>query len=138
MNVQVPSVRGPLFDVDDGVNCIALNQLPRVASPPAGFVVVGAGKTGMDTILWMLGNGVDPDHITWITPRDSWIIDRALIQPGLLANRAVEGQAQPFEAMANARNVTELFDALNHAGALLRIDETVTPTTYRCATVTQA
>ena len=45
-------------------------------------MIVGAGKTAMDACLWLLRHGVSPQRLTWIKPRDSWILDRAAIQPG--------------------------------------------------------
>ena len=139
MNVKVPSVVGPSYDVADGVSCVALNELPTTSTPPDGYVIVGAGKTAMDAVLWLLANDVDPDTITWVTPRDSWIIDRANIQPGpdfwdaMLGNAAAQVQAS-----AEARSVDDLFDRLETAGAVMRIDPGVRPTMYRCATCTRA
>ena len=48
MNVKVPSQTAPAFDVAPGVVCVPLNELPALDEPPAAWVVVGAGKTGMD------------------------------------------------------------------------------------------
>ncbi|MDA3039141.1 MAG: NAD(P)/FAD-dependent oxidoreductase [Actinomycetota bacterium] len=139
MNVKVPSVVGPSYDVADGVRCVALNELPKSAATPDGYVIVGAGKTAMDAVLWLLANNVDPDAITWITPRDSWILDRAKLQPGpdfwdvTLANAAAQ-----IQASAEADSVDDLFDRLEAAGSLMRIDPAVRPTMYRCATCTRA
>ena len=49
--------------------------------------MIGAGKTAMDTCCWLVDNGVDPDAIRWIRPRDSWTNDRAAIQPLRLVGR---------------------------------------------------
>ena len=139
MNVKVPSVVGPSYDVADGVRCVALNELPRTTTPPDRYIIVGAGKTGMDAILWLLANDVDPDAITWITPRDSWILDRANIQPGPdFWDRTLGNAAAQVQASAEATSVDDLFDRLEAAGSLMRIDPAVRPTMYRCATCTRA
>ncbi len=138
MNVLVPSVRGPLYDVADGVRCVPLNALPREQHTDTEYVIVGAGKTAMDAVLWLLRNAVDPDQIRWIMPRDSWILDRAFIQPGALAANTAAGFMRQGLAIANAETVEQLFDLMEEAGQLLRLDETIRPTMYRCATVTQA
>lgn len=139
MNVTVPSMRTPPYAVADGVRCVAVNELASVADTPDHYVVVGAGKTGMDAVLWLLVNAVDPDRVTWIVPRDSWLLDRANIQPGPdFAVKLLTGAARQAEAAASATTIEELFDGLEAAGALLRIDPEVTPTMYRCATVTRA
>ncbi|MEM7018143.1 MAG: NAD(P)/FAD-dependent oxidoreductase, partial [Pseudomonadota bacterium] len=139
MNVTVPSVRGPSYEVADGVQCMPLNDLPKVKQPPAGYVVVGAGKTGMDASLWLLANQVDPDMITWIMPRDSWLLDRAIIQPGSeFLDSTLGGIAKQMQAVAESESMDEMFDAVCAAGQLLQFDKNVRPTMYRCATVTKA
>jgi len=83
MNVQVPSTRGPLYDVDPTVRCVPLNDLPRVSSADDNYVVIGAGKTGIDACLWLLKHGVAQSRIRWVMPRDSWYLNRKNIQPGM-------------------------------------------------------
>lgn len=138
MNVTVPSVTPPAYAVDEGVRCVPLNELPREPRPAAGWCVIGAGKTGMDACLWLLAQDVDPDDITWVMPRDSWMLDRANIQPGELRSRTAEGFGRQMEAIAEAKTVEGLLDAVHACGQLLRLDDTVRPTMYRCATVTGA
>jgi hypothetical protein len=139
MNVQVPAIRGPLYELDPETRCVPLNQLPTEPTPTDGYVVIGAGKTGMDACLFLLANGLSPDRITWIMPRDSWMLDRARIQPGeaFLAS-AVGGAAGQMESFANAETVDEIFSDMEAQGQLLRLDPAVRPSMYRCATVTQA
>ena len=42
---------------------------------------MGAGKTATDTCVWLLQNGVPPNAITWVRPRDPWLLNRAVVQP---------------------------------------------------------
>jgi hypothetical protein len=138
MRVLVPSMRPPPYRVAAGVDCVAPNELPRLA-PRRRYVVVGAGKTGIDTCLWLLGQGIAPDRLTWIMPRDSWLLDRATLQPGpLFADGIKAVLAAQLRAIRDAVSVDDLFVRLEEAGALLRIDEAIRPTMYRCATVTCA
>ena len=137
MNVTVPSVRPPPFPVADEVSCVPLNDLVKVDGPKEGYVVIGAGKTGMDACLFLLANGASPDDIRWIMPRDSWILNRANLQPELIT----EELASPRTGERNqwdAKDMDDLFDILEESGQLLRIDPSVKPTMYRCATVTMA
>ena len=138
MNVTVPSVRPPVYEVATGVRCCPLNDLPRTGRPADGYVVVGAGKTGADACLWLLGNGVDPDDISWIMPRDSWYLDRAQIQPGDFFETTARCFIDQFRHIAHSTSIDDLFDRLEAAGLLLRLDTTVRPTMYRCSTVTTA
>ena len=65
-----PATYAPPFEVSPEARCVPPNDLPRVAERADGYVVVGAGKTSADTCLWLLANGVPPDDIRWIKPRE--------------------------------------------------------------------
>jgi hypothetical protein len=139
MNVTVPSMRPPAYQVDDGVACAPPNVLPRVQGEFDRYAVIGAGKTGMDACLFLLRNGVEPSAISWVMPRDSWMLDRALIQPGeLFAESIGVSFAKQFEVFAKAGSVEEVLTGVAEQGQLIRFDESVWPTMYRCATVTRA
>jgi hypothetical protein len=139
MHVTVPSMREPLYQVAEGVHCVPPNGLPRVLGQYERYVIVGAGKTGMDACLFLLKNGVDPDAMSWIMPRDSWMLDRANIQPGeFFDDSLVKGFTQQMEATISAASLEEVLTKLGDSGELLRFDPDVWPTMYRCATVTQA
>ena len=139
MNVSVPSVSPPPFAIDSGVNWATPNKLPKLGGRFERYVIVGAGKTGMDACLFLLAHGKDPERIRWIMPRDSWMLDRANIQPGRkfadALNRGFSAQAR---AIVEGTGYRDVFERVNAAGQLLRFDDDVWPTMYRCATVTQA
>jgi NAD(P)-binding Rossmann-like domain len=138
MRVMVPSQRPPPYRVAPGIECVPPNDLPRRAAYER-YVIVGSGKTGIDTCLWLLGQGIAPDRLTWIMPRDSWLLDRATIQPGpLFADLIKASLTARVRAITDAASVEDLFCRLEDVGALLRIDPSIRPTMYRCATVTQA
>lgn len=134
--VSVPSTHQRQFEFAPGVTCAALNDLPRLAPANSQFVVIGAGKTGMDACLWLLTNGADPGSIRWVMPRDSWLLNRANFQPGMeFLARGAKSVADQVEALALAGSVDDLFERLEAAGEVLRIDPDVKPTAYHCATV---
>ncbi|MDE3739053.1 NAD(P)/FAD-dependent oxidoreductase [Pseudomonas resinovorans] len=136
---QVPSTHPPKYRVASGVACVPPNDLPRIGQPCPAYVVVGSGKTGIDTCVWLLQNGVAPESIYWIMPKDAWLVDRANIQPGLeYFEQVVQGVAAQYDAIADATSLPDLFGRLEQSGQLLRIDPAVTPTAYRGATVSQA
>lgn len=136
LQTTVPSMRPPAYEVSDGVQCVPPNDLPKFAAGRERFVIVGAGKTGIDACLWLLRNGIAPDRLTWVMPRDSWLMDRANIQPGpQFLERFQAGFAQRLVAIEAASDVTDLFNRLEECGNLLRLDSSVQPTMYRCANV---
>lgn len=137
MRVTVPAMRRPPYEVADGIACVPPNDLPRLG-PYERYVVVGAGKTGIDTCLWLLGHGVEPDRLTWIMPRDSWLLDRETMQPGtLFADKLKASFTAQLRAINDAASTQDLFARLEDAGVLLRVDPAVRPAMYRCATVTR-
>lgn len=136
MNVSVPSTHPPGYEVADGVRCVPLNELVNTPQPADGYVVVGAGKTGADACLWLLANGVNPDAISWIMPRDSWYLDRADIQPGRDLGRRTTRFLAQNRHVAEASSIADLLQRLDTDGHLLRLDPDVEPTMYRCSTVT--
>lgn len=139
MRVVVPSMRPPTYRVASGIDCIPPNDLPQFRDARDRYVIVGAGKTGMDTCLWLLQQGIAPDKLTWIMPRDSWLLNREMIQPGpIFAERIKANVAAQLQAINQATTAGDLFDRLEEAGSLLRIDLAVRPTMYRCATVSRA
>ena len=139
LNTSVPSTHPPKYEVAPGVKCVPLNDLPRVKHAPSGYVIVGAGKTGIDAALWLLDNGVSPDAICWIMPRDSWFQDRANVQPGdEFFAQSYGAFALQMEAVAQAQSVADLFVKLEANGQMLRLDANVQPSMFHGAVVSQA
>jgi hypothetical protein len=139
MHTVVPSMRPPEYAVAAEVDCVPPNDLPRRAAGRSRYVIVGAGKTGMDACLWLLRQGVSPDRLTWIMPRDAWLLDRTLLQPGpSFVRRSGAAIAARIKAMTQASTVEDLFGRLEDVGSLLRLDPAVRPAMYRCATATHA
>jgi hypothetical protein len=139
VEIVVPSMRRPSYAVADGVDCVPPNDLPRMRIARDRYVVVGAGKTAMDVCLWLLRHGIAPQRLTWIKPRDSWMLDRAAVQPGSqFAKRVLRDFAYQLTAVQEAESLPDLFDRLEANGSLQRIDRSVEPTMYRCAILSQA
>lgn len=138
-DTQVPATHPPRFRIAAGVRWTTPNDLVMPSRAASRHVIVGGGKTGIDVALWLLGQGVEPDAITWIRPREAWLLNRALIQPsdhGLLAT--LNASAAEMEAAAAAGSIAELFERLERGELLRRIDRAVTPTMFRCAIVSDA
>ena len=133
---SVPATHKRKFGIDPGVTCIAPNELPRLAADTKHFTILGGGKTGMDAGVWLLDNGADPDAINWVCPRESWLINRETTQPGAaFFKQAVGSFAVQLEAMKAAENTDDLFERLEAAEIMLRIDRSVTPEMFHYATI---
>jgi hypothetical protein len=135
---EIPSTHPPKYAVQPDVRCISPNNLPKAARPTDSYVVVGGGKTAMDVCLWLLERDIDPDRIRWIIPRDFWFLNRANIQPGEeFFLKSFGSVAEQFEAVAAATTISDLFDRLEAAEQLLRLDPNIRPTAYRCAVISK-
>ena len=80
MAASVPSMRPPSYGVKEGVNIIPINGLVNLKTPYKKYVVVGAGKTGLDALLYLLERNVSPERITWIVPNDCWYLNRDIFK----------------------------------------------------------
>ncbi|SDC53043.1 Pyridine nucleotide-disulphide oxidoreductase [Geodermatophilus telluris] len=137
---SIPSTHTPSFAVAPGVRLVPPNALPGLAvhagPPPRRFTVLGGGKTAMDTCVWLVQSGADPDAITWVVPRDSWLINRVTTQPAPeFFDEVIGGQADQMAAFAAATSTEDLFLRLEACGAVTRIDRSRTPGMFHLATV---
>lgn len=138
-DTQVPATHPPRFAVAPGVRCVTPGELARRRPSDRSHVIVGGGKTAMDTALWLLDQGVDADTITWIRPRESWLLNRANVQPtAAFARQTLAAMVAELEAARDATSLADLYVRLEAARILQRIDPTVPPTMYRCAVVSEA
>ena len=132
---SIPSRHTPPFSVDPDVRMIPPNDLVDLDEPAAGFTVLGAGKTAMDTCNWLLDAGVDPGRIQWFRPRDPYLFDRHLMQPLDLVADYMHMQACWVDAASEAEDGVDFARRLESAGVFLRIDPEVEPTVFRGATI---
>lgn len=135
----IPLTHTRKFDVEDGVVCIPPNDVPRRAKDHRHFTILGAGKTAMDTAVWLLGHGVDAGQIRWVMPRDPWVINRAFSQPsGAFYKHVMEGTAQQMAAARDAKTIDELALGMEAAGLWMRFDPDVMPQIMHGPTLSQA
>jgi hypothetical protein len=141
---KVPATTPPAFAVAEGVALFTPTQLTQRADSGLGlsaaqrFCIVGAGKTAMDVAGWLLTRGASPDQIHWVMPRDSWLINRLSTQPGEeFFAHSLGGMAKQMRALAEASSVADLFERLEAAGQMLRIDRNQVPTMFHYATISE-
>jgi hypothetical protein len=133
LSPTIPATTPPPFGVADGARVIAINELARLAEAANSYVVVGSGKTATDGIVWLLVNGVPPDRITWVRPRDPWMLNRAVVQPDPVV--ALGLAADTMASAAEAESLDDLLLRLEAAGVMLRVDPDVTPTMAKTPTL---
>ncbi|MDM7860381.1 NAD(P)-binding protein [Alteromonas sp. ASW11-36] len=134
----IPATHKPAFSIDAALTCIPPNALPKQTEVAGGFVIIGAGKTAIDTVIWLLQHGVKPNIITWIMPRDAWMLNRKTTQPSnQFFNDTIGAQAAQMEAIAACDSVEDLFLRLEAAGIMLRIDSAIFPPMFHGATISE-
>lgn len=139
---SVPATHKPQYDVAPTTPFAIPGDLPNLwmqaDNLPSHYVIVGAGKTAMDTGVWLLQAGVDASAISWIRPRDSWIINRLYTQPGPdFFEDVVKNQIAMLHAASEAATGDEMFEILGRDGYMLRIDESVKPEMFHYATISE-
>jgi hypothetical protein len=134
MATRVPASDPPPFAVSDDVTCLPIGALTNLTQAPAGYVIVGGGKTAMDAVTWLLDQGVPPSELTWIRPADSWLLNREFFQPGVGVVHTFEGVVTELEAIAECDASEQVYARLEEHGVVQRIDPTVAPRILRGAT----
>ena len=139
---SVPATHTPQFAIAEGVDVVPPGNLSglwmRPEKLPEQYVILGAGKTAMDSGVWLIQNGIAPDRISWVRPRESWIWNRQYTQPGPdNLEKTVDMQIAILKAAGKAQDGAELMRILGEQGYYLRIDETVEPEMYHFATISQ-
>ena len=137
MASRVPATDPPPFEVADGVTCVPVGALTSVTKPPAGYVIIGGGKTAMDAVCWLLDQGAAPRDITWIRPRESWILNRACFQPGAGVVPTFEGVVLELEAVAECDSIEQVYERLEERQVVLRIDPSIQPSMLKGATASR-
>ncbi|MFE7407256.1 pyridine nucleotide-disulfide oxidoreductase [Isoptericola sp. NPDC057559] len=128
---EIPALSPPPFDVEDGARVVPAGGVGEVEAD--AYVVVGAGKTATDAIVWLLRQGLDPDAITWVRSADPWMFDRAVIQPDPAVFLAMAGSLMAAAEVASSAD--DLFVRLEAEGIMVRIDQGVRPRMARTPTL---
>lgn len=131
LEASVPATHTPSFEVSPGARVVPVGELPAAADPSLSYTLLGSGKTAVDACVWLLDNGVTPDRIRWIRPREAWFLDRAHFQPLDQVAGIIEGLSLDAEAAAQATDLDDIFARLETVGRHNRLDPSRPATMYR-------
>lgn len=134
---RVPSTTPPEFYVSKDVELITPNQVydmpkseevckTRWFQTPEytrkQYVVLGAGKTAMDTVVFMQNKlHIPADNIAWVVPNDVWMLSRNGGGPWAWGRALLE----------NDLDVEQAALTLETKGILTRLDANIQPTRFR-------
>ncbi|MDT0594578.1 NAD(P)-binding protein [Glaciecola petra] len=138
----IPATHTPQFKYADNTRLVPPNALPTLVPKAAdtidNYVILGGGKTAIDTCLWLLQNHVSAEQITWFMPRDGWLINRKNAQPtNAFFSDSIGNQACQFEAIAESTSIDDMFVRLEKKGVFMRLDTNVWPEMFHGATVSE-
>lgn len=139
---SVPATHKRKFEVAGSTQLAIPGDLPdlwkRGQNLPEHYVILGAGKTAMDVGVWLLLAGVDPDAISWVRPRESWLMNRRYTQPGAdFFEDSVGVQVAHMKAAETAESGDDLCAKLGEDGFMLRLDPDATPEMFHYATISE-
>jgi hypothetical protein len=136
---SIPATHRRGFDVAPGVSITAPHELPDRAPEHRRFCILGAGKTAMDAVLWLLDAGVDPDRIAWVRPRDYWVFLRENVVPDAAFFAAtMQGNLADLASLGTAATVRAHCEAMETAERWQRIDTDTWPTGFHAAVCSRA
>lgn len=135
---RIPATSPPPFEVAEGVRCVPAGDITRLADWPERYVVIGTGKTALDTCVWLLSQGVSASTIQWVRPREGWWLNRRFYQPGDGLPDFYAGVGLQLKAMAQGTSVDDVFARHEAEGLFLRVDTKVIPTMSRGAMISEA
>jgi len=125
---KIPSQCPLQFPVDKDVNVLTPNDIYTAfntkdqSTLSKKYVVLGCGKTGMDTIVYLQETmKIKPDDITWVIPNDVWMIARGEGHPWAMPEALLKHNGDEEKARAY----------LEEKGILVRLDKNVQPTRFR-------
>lgn len=131
---RVPSNTPPKYKKAEEISLMPINGLAKLQKSWQKYVIIGAGKTGIDAVLYLLEQNISPDKIVWIMPNDSWLILREALESD---NYAAWFCKAIVEAAASEDH-QDFWLRQEKIGYMMRIDKKIMPTKFKCATVSHA
>jgi hypothetical protein len=139
---SVPATHKRKFEIADGVRLTTPGKLPETwltdAKVPGHYVIMGGGKTAMDVGVWLMNMGVEASSISWVRPRETWLVNRASTQPGAkFAENTIGWQLEQMRIGATATSGDEIFLHLEKHGHMFRLDQSSLPSKFHYPTISQ-
>ena len=95
------------------------------------YLIIGAGKTGLDAILYLLDKGVNRDKIHWVISNDCWFLNRSYFVPDKIAGFMKELSG----SILIKKDMNDACASLEKKGIFTRLDLNIWPSRMRFATV---
>ena len=138
VTTAIPALSKRKFDVAKDVTCIIPNDLPHHAPDHKNYCVICAGKTGTDSVNWLLERGVKTERISWVISRDAWFLNRESFQvEDRFYDSTIGGQSKSIEIYATSKSVREIEERMEAEKLWMRIDPNIWPSMFHAAIVSE-
>ena len=115
----------PCFSCTNAINLLHPRDL---SSDPAfqarqydTYCILGAGRTGIEAALYLLGQNISPDQIRWVKSREKWVLSTPKERPSLVHfDHLVTRTLDSLRLMSQVHSVQDLCRGLEGPGVLLR------------------
>lgn len=138
----VPHQHVPCFSTEPSVDVISPFSLEahiQTAAAPAHFVVIGAGRVGVDVLLYLLDQDIPPAQISWVKSREAWYLAEHAPQYGPDAAPSIaQRKLDIMLAVERADSIDEMCLGLEQCGFLSRIDHERLPDMFHNASISGA
>ena len=129
---NIPATKSPDYSISDGVNLVPINKLSDLSKCWKRYVIIGAGKTGLDALLYLLDNNVDPEKIVWIISNDCWYFNRDSVSDLTNLHKIFH---EFYGAVLASVDVNDAYKRGEEIGQFMRLDKNIWPSKMRAATV---
>jgi len=129
LETHVPSTKEPNYKVANNANLVPINALSRINKPWSRYIVIGAGKTGVDALAHLMDTGVSSDAITWIISNDCWWWTSC--------TKRVTHIQDMVKGILESNTLQDIYYAYEKSDIFMRVDNTIVPTKFRAGTVSE-
>jgi len=134
--VRVPAAADLPYAVESGVAVVAPSQLSSISKPHPQYVVIGGGRTAMDTVLWLLSEHVAPDQVCWVRPREAWLISKEYTDRSQYAG-GMQTFNETVASLSGQEIIDDLYLMMENQGVVSRMDPETMPSMFHYACVSQ-
>ena len=123
------------FSSEPGVDVITPHDLSaRCANgnrPALQYCIIGGGRTAMDVALQLIRYGVEPKRLSWVKPRDAWLMNGKTQELNPTSTHQIlQLQLKAFAALEHALTAEDVCETLEANGFITRVSETHAPSMF--------
>mmetsp|Transcript_46288 Transcript_46288/g.106864 ORF Transcript_46288/g.106864 Transcript_46288/m.106864 type:complete len:520 (+) Transcript_46288:89-1648(+) len=120
------------FKVHPGAMVVSPKGIASSGTAHLGYVVIGAGRVGMDTMLHLIDLGVPINRLHWVMPREFWWMNREILYPV----NFIKSYTRFEDCLLECKSLEQMYLTLEKDGLVFRLDHSNFPKYFHGATIT--